>query len=170
MRKITLVCFGKLKTPGLEEAVQEFTKRLGRFTEFHCIELKPIPVPDKSETHRSLIPEKEGEILIELFQTPGFKSKAGRNPEIWCLDETGKAMKTTQWATLFQEAQDRGTGELVFILGGSYGLSEAILKMAHKLVSFGPQTLSHELARLVLVEQLYRALSYASGHPYHHEG
>ena len=170
MRKITLVCFGKLKTPGLEEAVQEFTKRLGRFTEFHCIELKPIPVPDKSETHRSLIPEKEGEILIELFQTPGFKSKAGRNPEIWCLDETGKAMPTREWADRLSDLNEKGTGELVLLIGASLGLGHNVLKIAQRKISLGPQTLSHELARLILTEQLYRALSYLKGHPYHNEG
>lgn len=159
MKKVVLICFGKLKTPGLEDAVAEFTKRLGAYTKFSCVELKSTQSPEKDET-----------ILLELIQSQAFKNNHARNPQIWALDETGKAMKTTQWSAEFTEIQDRGQGELVFILGGSYGLSEKILKMAHKLVSFGPQTLSHELARLVLVEQLYRALSYGAGHPYHHEG
>ena len=170
MKKVTLVCFGKLKTPGLEATVQEFEKRLSRYTDFKTIELKPITVPEKSESLRSLIPEKEAEILLELFQSPSFKTKAGRTPEIWCLDETGKAMKTTEWAQAFQTLTDRGSGELVFVIGGSLGLGDAILKTAHKKISFGPQTLSHEIARLLLVEQTYRALSYLVGHPYHNEG
>jgi len=159
MKKVVLICFGKLKTPGLEEAVSEFTKRLSAYTKYSCIELKSTQSPEKDE-----------EMIFDLMQNQSFRNNYSRSPQIWALDETGKAMKTTQWASSFQEIQDRGSGELVFILGGSYGLSEAILKSAHKLISFGPQTLSHELARLVLVEQLYRALSYSSGHPYHHEG
>jgi 23S rRNA (pseudouridine1915-N3)-methyltransferase len=170
MKKVTLVCFGKLKTPGLGDAVQEFEKRLTRYTDFKTIELKPLPVPEKSEALRSLIPEKEAQILSDLFQTPSFKSSAGRLPEIWCLDETGKSMKTTEWAKSLRELSDRGSGELVIVIGGSLGLSETLLKSAQKLVSFGPQTFSHELARLVLVEQLYRALSFLTGHPYHNEG
>jgi 23S rRNA (pseudouridine1915-N3)-methyltransferase len=86
------------------------------------------------------------------------------------MDETGKAMKTTDWAQSFEELGDRGSGELVLIIGGSLGLGENILKLAQKKVSLGPQTLSHELARLILVEQIYRALSFLEGHPYHNEG
>ena len=159
MKKIVLICFGKLKTPGLEDAVAEFTKRLGGYTKFSCVEMRSTQSPEKDEA-----------MVLELLQSQAFKNNYARNPQIWVLDETGKAMKTTEWASEFQEILDRGSGELVFILGGSYGLSEAVLKLAHKRVSFGPQTLSHELARLVLVEQLYRALSYSAGHPYHHEG
>lgn len=170
MKKITLVCFGKLKTKGLGDAVQEFEKRLTRYTDFKTIELKPIPIPDKSETLRLRNPEKEAAMLVELFESPNFKSQAGRLPEIWCLDETGKSMKTTEWAQSLQHLNDRGSGELVFVIGGSLGLSTEFLKLAQKRLSFGPQTFSHELARLVLVEQLYRALSYLKGHPYHNEG
>ncbi len=170
MKKVTLVCYGKLKTPGLLDAVSEFTKRLARYTEFQVVELKPMPVPEKSETLRSAIPEKEGEQLLELLASPSFKQKAGRAPEIWALDETGKPLKTTEWARAFQECNDRGPGEVVFLIGGSLGLGENILKAVNKRVSFGPQTVSHEIARLLLVEQVYRALSYLEGHPYHNEG
>ena len=159
MKKIALICFGKLKTPGLEDAVGEFTKRLGAYTKYSCLEMKSTQSPEKDEL-----------MILELLQSQSFKNNHARTPQIWALDETGKSMKTTQWASEFKESQDRGSGEMVFILGGSYGLSETILKISHKLVSFGPQTLSHELARLVLVEQLYRSLSYSAGHPYHHEG
>jgi 23S rRNA (pseudouridine1915-N3)-methyltransferase len=170
MKKITLICYGKLKSPGFDAAVGEFTKRLGRYTDFRVIELKPTKVSEKSETLRHTIPEKEGAQIIELMASPSFKAQSGRAPALWCLDETGKAMKTTEWANALLELNDRGSGELVFVIGGSLGLGENILKTAHKKVSFGPQTLSHELARLVLVEQLYRALSYLDGHPYHNEG
>ncbi|NDG86246.1 MAG: 23S rRNA (pseudouridine(1915)-N(3))-methyltransferase RlmH [Proteobacteria bacterium] len=170
MRKITLICFGKLKTPGLPDAVAEFEKRLGRYVEFQAIELKPVPVPEKSETLRSTIPEKEARILLELIDSPGFKSKAGKTPELWCLDETGKALPTREWSKNLEDLGTRGSGELVLVIGGSLGLGDAILKRAHRKVSLGPQTLSHELARLILTEQLYRALSYLSGHPYHNEG
>ena len=94
MRKITLLCFGKLKTPGLSEAVYEFEKRLSRYVEFETVELKPVMVPEKSTAHRERIQEEEGERLLEVLQSPGFKSKAGRAPALWCLDETGKALPT----------------------------------------------------------------------------
>ena len=170
MKKITLICYGKLKSPGFEEAVSEFTKRLSRYTEFRMVELKPIKVSEKSNALRNSIPEREGDQILELMASPPFKNQAGRNPVLWCLDETGKSMKTTQWADSLREVNERGSGELVLVIGGSLGLGENILKAAHQKICFGPQTLSHELARLVLVEQVYRALSFLAGHPYHNEG
>ena len=134
------------------------------------MELKARPVAEKSESLRAQIPEKEGEEILALLASPGFKQKAGRLPQIWCLDETGLALKTSEWAGELEALSDRGTGELVLIIGGSLGLGSNILKAAQKRVSFGPQTLSHELARLILLEQVYRALSYLEGHPYHNEG
>ncbi len=108
--------------------------------------------------------------MIELISSPSFKTHYARTPQIWCLDETGKAMKTSEWAESLRDLSDRGPGELVLVIGGGLGLGENILNASHKRVCFGPQTLSHELARLVLVEQLYRALSFLEGHPYHNEG
>jgi len=170
MKKVTLICYGRLKSPGFEDAVGEFTKRLSRYTDFKVVELKPTKVTEKSDTLRDSIPEKEGQEILDLIASASFKSQYGRTPQIWCLDETGKAMKTTEWADTLGEIADRGSGELVLVIGGSLGVGHNLLKHAHRRISFGPQTLSHELARLVLVEQLYRALSYRTGHPYHNEG
>ena len=170
MKKITLICYGKLKTPGFDDAIAEFTKRLSRYTDFQVIELRPTPIPEKSEALRDQIPEKEGEQILELMATPAFKQKAGHQTELWCLDETGKSMKTTEWAAHFETLRYRGSGELVLVIGGSLGVGHNLLKAATRRISFGPQTLSHELARLVLVEQLFRALSFNEGHPYHNEG
>lgn len=170
MKRITLVCFGKLRTAGFEAAVGEFEKRLKRYTDFEVRELRGLPVPEKDGVLRDQVPEKEAEMILEVISSPGFKSRSGRNPDLWCLDETGKAMKTTEWASALGEISDLGSGELVLVIGGSLGLGDRILKQAQKRISFGPQTFSHELARLVLMEQLYRALSFRSGHPYHNEG
>jgi 23S rRNA (pseudouridine1915-N3)-methyltransferase len=159
MKKTVLICFGKLKTPGMENAVAEFTKRLGPYTKFSCIELKSTQSPEKDES-----------LVLDLLESQSFQTHYARNPQIWALDETGKALKTTEWSSAFKEIQNHGSGELVLIIGGSYGLGDQILNKAHKKISFGPQTFSHELARLVLIEQLYRVLSFGAGHPYHHEG
>jgi 23S rRNA (pseudouridine1915-N3)-methyltransferase len=170
MKRITLVCFGKLRTAGFEPAVGEFEKRLKRYTAFEVRELRGLPVPEKEGLLRDQVSEKEADMILELISSPGFKSRSGRNPDLWCLDETGKAMKTTEWAVALGEISDHGSGELVLVIGGSLGLGDRILKQAQKRISFGPQTMSHELARLVLMEQLYRSLSFRSGHPYHNEG
>jgi len=169
MRKITLVCFGRLKTPGLQEAVTEFEKRLSRYVDFETLELKPMPVPDKSTHERARIQQKEADLLIELLQSPGFKIKAGKTPVLWCLDETGMGLPTREWSSRIKDLET-SPNDLVLLIGGSLGLGDTILKKCHSKWSLGPQTLSHELARLVLIEQLYRALSYNAGHPYHNEG
>lgn len=170
MKRITLVCFGKLRTAGFDAAVGEFEKRLKRYTSFEVRELRGLPVPEKEGALRDQVSEKEADMILELISSPGFKSRSGRNPDLWCLDETGQAMKTTDWASSLGEISDQRSGELVLVIGGSLGLGGRILKQAQKRISFGPQTLSHELARLVLMEQLYRALSFRAGHPYHNEG
>lgn len=170
MKTITLVCFGKLKTPGIDASVAEFTKRLSRFTDFRVVELKPTPIPEKSDTLRDLIPEKEGEQILALKQMASFKQKSGQHPELWCLDETGKALKTKDWAFTLKDLAAQARNELVIVIGGSLGIGHNLLKTADRTISFGPQTFSHELARLVLIEQLYRALSLNEGHPYHNEG
>lgn len=170
MKKVVLICYGRLKTPGFDAAVGEFTKRLSRYTDFKVIELKATKVPEKSDSLRDSIPEKEGQEILDLIASPSFKTQYARTPALWCLDETGKTMKTTEWAEALTDLTDRGSGELVLIIGGGLGLGTNILKAAHRKVAFGPQTLSHELARLVLVEQIYRALSFNEGHPYHNEG
>jgi 23S rRNA (pseudouridine1915-N3)-methyltransferase len=152
------------------ESIEEFSKRLARYTDFQVIELKPTPIPEKSEALRDQIPEKEGAQVLELINSQPFKQKNGHHAELWCLDETGKALKTTEWAKKFSDLSGKGSGELVLVVGGSLGVGHNVLKSASRVISFGPQTFSHELARLVLIEQLYRALSYNTGHPYHNEG
>lgn len=169
MKSIALICYGKLKTPGLDASVGEFSKRLGRYVDFRAYELKPLPVEEKSEAVRARVTEKEAAQVQELITSKAFQSAHGRALTLVCLDESGKAMPTTDWAKLLSREFDSGKTP-VFLIGSGLGLGDALLRQAQLRVSFGPQTLSHELARLVLVEQLYRAASYLEGHPYHNEG
>lgn len=152
--RIHLICFNKLKTPGMSEAVAEFVKRTGKYADFKITELKSTQDPDK-----------DGELVLS-----SLNAKQAGTRHVWCLDETGSAMRTLDWAAQLKKLEEQSVGELVFCIGGGFGLPEKLLKTANKKISFGPQTLSHELARLVLVEQLYRALSLNEGHPYHKEG
>lgn len=161
MRKITLICFGKLRTDGLDQAVNEFTKRLSKYTDFKTIELKPQVVSEKSASVRLQNQIKEAEELKKLTQ---------HSKVVWCLDETGKSLKTTDWADDIKNYQQNGISEMTFVIGSGLGLHKDFIKSCDKIVSFGAQTLSHEIARLVFVEQTYRVLSYLSGHPYHNEG
>lgn len=158
MRKVTLICYGKLKTPGMADAVAEFAKRLTKYTDFQVIELKPIIVAEKSESIRKMNQAKEAQEIEKYIS--GAKI-------VWCLDETGKSLPTDQWANHFKNYALQGSSEMVFVIGSGLGLSKEILKKSTLVISLGAQTLSHELARLVFTEQLYRVFTVISGHPYH---
>jgi 23S rRNA (pseudouridine1915-N3)-methyltransferase len=163
--KIYLVAFGKLKAPGLREAVDYYVRNTKAFCPIEEIELKAMPVPDKSPATRAIIQEKEAALLEEKLK--GLLSSRGA---YFLLDEKGKAAITLEWAQSLRRLEDDSIPEVAFCIGSSLGFSAEIRKKARGLFSLGPQTLSHEIARLVLAEQIYRAFSVLRGHPYHHEG
>jgi 23S rRNA (pseudouridine1915-N3)-methyltransferase len=163
--KLYLVAFGKLKTPGIRETVDYYVRNAGAFTPCEEIELKALPVPDKSAATRALIQAKEAELLEERLA----KTLSSRGV-FFLLDEKGKPGVTLEWANQLRKLEESSIPEVAFCIGSSLGFSDALRKKARGLFSFGPQTLSHEIARLVAAEQLYRALSILRGHPYHHEG
>jgi len=159
--KISLVCFGKVKTPGLAETSAYYRKLIGAWAEISEIELKSLTVPDKSPATRAQIQKKEETILLEKTAT-----KSGASTLI-LLDERGKSLSTEEWAKLLKAHEaDRS---LTIAIGSSLGFSDDLRKRATKVLSLGPQTLSHHLARVVLLEQIYRALSVLNNHPYHNQ-
>jgi 23S rRNA (pseudouridine1915-N3)-methyltransferase len=164
MKRITVITFGKLKVPGLSDCGTEYQKRISRYVDLTLIELKPVKILEKSELLRQQVLAKEAALILDSIQQ--CKSKG----PIWVLDETGTGMPTRDWATHFTKIEQNFSGELICVIGGSLGLDESILKISQKKISLGPQTFTHELARIVLLEQLYRVLSLNAGHPYHNEG
>ncbi|MCM2278776.1 MAG: 23S rRNA (pseudouridine(1915)-N(3))-methyltransferase RlmH [Oligoflexia bacterium] len=159
--RIALLAFGKLRTPGLREAADHYSKLISPWAELREVELKPLSVPDKSAATRKLIQDKEGELLL---------SKLGKLKHFYLLDETGKAQPTQGWANFVRSWQSEGISEIALCVGSSLGFSPAVRKASRGSLSLGPQTLPHELARVVLLEQIYRAWSVVKGHPYHNEG
>ncbi|MBY0470230.1 23S rRNA (pseudouridine(1915)-N(3))-methyltransferase RlmH [bacterium] len=159
--KIQVIAFGKLKSPGLRDAAEHFKKMIQPWISFEETELKALVVPEKSPALRAKIQEKEAEILLENL---------GPKAKFYILDEKGKSFSSQHWAEMLQINQDQGVGDLAFCIGSSLGFSDAIRQKAKGTLSLGPQTFSHELARVVLFEQLYRAMSILKRHPYHNEG
>lgn len=162
---LKIVAFGKLKMPGLREALDYYVRNLKPWASVDELELKPLHVPDKSPATRKQIQEKEGSLLLEKLNS-SFESRG----ILILLDETGKSLRTQEWAELIRSWQEEGIREASFCIGSSLGFSAEVRARARKTVSFGPQTLPHELARVILGEQLYRAYSVLNGHPYHNEG
>jgi len=163
--KIYLIAFGKLRAPGIRETVDYYVRNTKAFTPIEEVELKSVAVPDKSPATRLLIQEKEAGMLEAKLDS--LLSSRG---VFYLLDEKGKAATTQEWASSLRALEESSVPEVAFCIGSSLGFSAAIKKKARGLFSLGPQTLSHEIARLVLAEQIYRSLSVLRGHPYHHEG
>lgn len=160
--KISVVCFGKLKTPGLRDAADYYLKLIRSFQpQVSEVEIKPLSVPDKSVASRLIIQKKEAELLME---------KIPERAALCLLDETGKNLTTREWAQAFQKLENDSLSEVAFCVGSSLGFSPEVRKRARLTLSLGAQTLPHELARVVLLEQIYRAQSVLKGHPYHNEG
>ncbi|WP_302977810.1 23S rRNA (pseudouridine(1915)-N(3))-methyltransferase RlmH [uncultured Streptococcus sp.] len=157
--KVKLITVGKLKEKYLKDGISEYVKRLGRFTKFESIELPDEKTPDNArESENKLILEKEGRLIL---------SKVGDRDYVIALAIEGKQFPSEQFAKEIEQATLKGHSEITFIIGGSLGLSLEVKKRANQLMSFGLLTFPHQLMRLVLVEQIYRAFMIQQGSPYH---
>jgi 23S rRNA (pseudouridine1915-N3)-methyltransferase len=153
--QITLLCFGRPKTPGITESIEDYAKRLPKYGRFEAIELKASSPPDRNKDTQTL--------KIWLNKHPGTRGL------VWILDETGKSKTTLEWAEDFRSFENDGLQHLVITIGGANGLLTSDIQEwpVVQKISLGPQTLSHEIARLVVTEQIYRAYSVVRGEPYH---
>lgn len=157
--KIKIVTVGKLKEKYLKDGIAEYTKRISRFATVEIIELADEKTPDKaskSENHKIL--EIEGNRIL---------SKIGERDFVVVLAIEGKIFSSEEFSKQLEQASIKGFSTLTFIIGGSLGLSPAVKYRANLSVSFGRLTLPHQLMRLVLVEQIYRAFTIQQGSPYH---
>ena len=165
---VAVFSFGKLKLPGLREAADVFVQRMQPWARLEEIELKPERVPEKSADLRLQIQAKESTLLLERVKK-WMSAHSARPGMIVLLDERGKNWKTQNWADQLREWEDDSVPSVAFCVGSSLGFSEEMRSRANLKLSLGAQTLSHELARLVLLEQIYRSFSVIRGHPYHNE-
>ncbi len=163
--RLSIICFGKLKTPGLRQAADYYLQLANGWLTVRETELKPIPVPDKSPATRKQIQEKEGQILLEKLS-----DELSPRGIFFILDEGGKSLSTQEWAQRVRQWENESIPEVALCVGSSLGFSPAVRAKARGILSLGAQTLPHELARVVLLEQVYRAWGVVRGHPYHNEG
>lgn len=157
--KIKVVTVEKLKEKYLKDGIAEYSKRISRFAKFEMIELSDEKTPDKaSESENQKILEIEGQRIL---------SKVADRDFVIALAIEGKMFSSEEFSKQLEEASIKGFSTLTFIIGGSLGLSSAVKNRANLSVSFGRLTLPHQLMRLVLVEQIYRAFTIQQGSPYH---
>ena len=157
--KIKVVTVGKLKEKYLKDGISEYSKRISRFAKLEMIELADEKTPDRaSESENQKILEIEGQRIL---------SKVGDRDFVIVLAIEGKTFSSEEFSKQLEEASIKGFSTLTFIIGGSLGLSSAVKNRANLSVSFGRLTLPHQLMRLVLAEQIYRAFMIQQGSPYH---
>ena len=157
--KIKVVTVGKLKEKYLKDGIAEYSKRISRFAKLEMIELADEKTPDRaSESENQKILEIEGQRIL---------SKVGDRDFVIVLAIEGKTFSSEEFSKHLEEASIKGFSTLTFIIGGSLGLSSSVKNRANLSVSFGRLTLPHQLMRLVLAEQIYRAFTIQQGSPYH---
>lgn len=157
--KFSILTIGKLKEAYLRDGVAEFVKRLRPYGGVAITELNESKIGDKSsDADRQRVVEEEGERLLKLV-----------NDRSWLvvLDVYGKTLSSEALAAKVAELELDGISEMTFVIGGAFGVSEKLRNAARLRLSFSPMTFTHQMVRLLLVEQLYRACKINRGEPYH---
>ncbi|WP_321370850.1 23S rRNA (pseudouridine(1915)-N(3))-methyltransferase RlmH [uncultured Draconibacterium sp.] len=156
--KITLLVVGKTDASYLRDGMNEYLKRLKHYVNF---EMEVIPDIKKGKnTNAELQKSKEGELIL---------SKLTAGKELHLFDEKGKMFSSVEFSRFLEKKMISGPKELVLVVGGPYGFSDEVYKRASTKISLSRLTFSHQMVRLLCVEQIYRAMTILKGEPYHHE-
>jgi len=157
--KITCVTVGKVKEKFYRQAIDEFSKRLQIYCKLNIIEVADEKTPDKaSEKQEEQIKELEGSRILKHIR---------ENDYVIALAIEGKSLDSVELAMKLEELGVNGTSSIVFIIGGSLGLSKEVIKRSDYQLSFSKLTFPHQLMRVILLEQVYRGFRIMNGQPYH---
>ena len=156
---ITIYTVGKIKEKYFTDAIKEYAKRLSRYCRLEIIEVADEKTPDgASEALEEQIKEKEGERLLKAIK---------EDVHLIALAIDGKMYDSMEFSRKIEQAGIQGTSHIGFVIGGSLGLSDSVLKRADEKISFSKLTFPHQLMRVVLLEQIYRGYRIMKGEPYH---
>ncbi len=159
MHSITIISVGKIKEKYFTDAINEYSKRLGRYCRLNIIELKDEPTIDEpTEREREIILEREGVRIEEALPKSAYKIAL-------CIE--GKMQTSLEFSSFIEGVGLNGKSDIVFIIGGSMGICDRIKSMCDYRLSFSKMTFPHQLMRVVLLEQLYRAYNISNGGKYH---
>lgn len=157
--KITIIAVGKLKEKYLKQGIDEYIKRLSAYAKVDIIELPDEKAPENlSDQDMKIVKDKEGERIL---------SKISPDAHVIALAIEGKMKSSEELADNMDRLATYGKSKVAFVIGGSLGLSDAVLKRADEKLSFSKMTFPHQLMRLILLEQVYRAFRINRGEPYH---
>lgn len=154
--KITLLNVGKTDSKSLESLIKDYIIRTNRFISLtHEFVLPPKNI---GKFKPEQVKKTEGELILKYFTPSDF---------VILLDEKGTEYTSVEFAGFIQKSMNKGFKNIIFVIGGAYGFSEAVYQRANHKVSFSKMTTTHQLIRLIFSEQLYRAFTIIKGHPYH---
>lgn len=157
--RITIICVGKIKESFYRDAVGEYAKRLGKYCKFEILEVADEKTPDGAgEALEEQIKEKEAGRILSKIKEDAF---------VCTLEIKGKQYSSESFAGLIERAALGGKSHIVFIIGGSLGLHRTVQARSDQSVSFSNMTFPHQLMRVILSEQIYRAFRIINGEPYH---
>ncbi len=157
--RITIITVGKIKEKYLKSGINEYSKRLSKYCKLKFIEVNDEKAPERlSEAEIEIVKEKEGERIL---------NKLDESSHIIVLDIKGKNLSSEEFSSKIDKITLDGNSHITFIIGGSLGLSKEILEKSNFKLSFSKMTFPHQLMKLILLEQIYRAFRISRGEPYH---
>ena len=157
--KITIVCVGKIKEKFYRDALAEYTKRLSRYCSLTITEVTDEKTKEQaSETESAIIKDREGERILKSIRDDGY---------VIVLAIDGKNLDSVELSEKIDKLGLSGKSNVYFVIGGSLGLSDAVMKRADYKLSFSRMTFPHQLMRVILLEQIYRSYRIINHEPYH---
>lgn len=159
MLSINIVCVGKIKENYLKDAIAEYSKRLSKYCNLSIIELQDEKVPDK--LNDNIINE------IKYKEAESMTSKIKRDSYIICLDLKGKQLTSEEFSQKIDDISLNFNSSITFVIGGTLGIGEQVLSMSNERVCFSKMTFPHQLIRVFLLEQIFRAFKISKGETYH---
>lgn len=155
--KITLLVIGKTDKDFVIKGIEEYEKRLTRYVPFEMVVIPDIKnTKNMSEQQQK---QKEGALIL---------SKIKSSDTLLLLDENGKTFSSVQFSQFIEQKMINSNKNIVFVIGGPYGFSDEVYRAAQGKISLSKMTFSHQMIRMIFVEQLYRAMTIIKGEPYHH--
>ena len=157
--KINVACVGKIKEKFFNQAIDEYSKRLSRYCNLNIIEVADEKTPENaSDTLNSQIKKKEGKRLLSNIKDDSY---------VIALAIDGKMLDSERLSQKIDNLGIQGKSDITFVIGGSLGLSDEVLKRADYKLSFSNMTFPHQLMRVILLEQIYRSYRIIKNEPYH---
>ena len=153
-----IICVGKIKEKFFKDAISEYSKRLSKYVNLNIIEVSDEKTPESlSDSEKRIVKYKEGERILNAVKT-NF---------VIALDLSGKKLSSENFAEFLRKSMVSGINGVSFVIGGSLGLSESVIKRADLRLSFSDMTFPHQLMRVILLEQVYRSYRIINHEPYH---